>query len=225
MNDDGCSSLLIPTMGCGVVPTNWFSLPGVLALGLLCRLRIGYGSGLELGRDASSSSKCSERSVFFRVSAMGAGWWYEGMLSDPFFAMVVFTQVLGKRRAAITQLEAECKVATNQEHNRRAPPPPPPQTKDARVYGLTTAAMHGMSPPSLSQLETVQMAAAKNILGCSSTTSNTVLRARLGMYPLETNRGVRKLKWQYQVRNIPGKRLPAKADMAVCEKTTKGRAG
>ena len=41
--------LLIPTMGCGVVPTNWFSLPGVLALGLLCRLRIGYGSGLELG--------------------------------------------------------------------------------------------------------------------------------------------------------------------------------
>ena len=34
------------------------------------------------------------------------------------------------------------------------------------------------------QLETVQMTAAKNILGCTSTTSNTVLRAELGMYPI-----------------------------------------
>ena len=46
------------------------------------------------------------------------------------------------------------------------------------------------------QLETVQMTAAKKILGCSSTTSNTVLRAELGMYPLKTNRDFRKLKWQ-----------------------------
>ena len=37
------------------------------------------------------------------------------------------------------------------------------------------------------QLETVQMTAAENVLGCSSTTSNAVLRAELGMYPLETN--------------------------------------
>ena len=44
------------------------------------------------------------------------------------------------------------------------------------------------------QLETVQMTAAKKVLGCSSTTSNTVLRAELEMYPLETNRDVRKLK-------------------------------
>ena len=42
------------------------------------------------------------------------------------------------------------------------------------------------------QLETVQMTAAKKVLGCSSTTSNTVLRAELGMYPLRTNRDVRK---------------------------------
>ena len=35
-------------------------------------------------------------------------------------------------------------------------------------------------------LETVQITAAKNTLGCSSTTSNTVLRAELGMHPLET---------------------------------------
>ena len=49
------------------------------------------------------------------------------------------------------------------------------------------------------QLEAVQMTAAKKILGCSSTTSNTVLRAELGMYPLKTNRDVGKLKRQYEV--------------------------
>ena len=75
------------------------------------------------------------------------------------------------------------------------------------------------------QLETVQMTAAKKVLGCSSTTSNTVLRAELGMYPLKTNRDVRKLKWQYKVRNMPKHRLPAIADRAVWEKVTKGRAG
>ena len=75
------------------------------------------------------------------------------------------------------------------------------------------------------QLETVQMTVVKNILGCSSTTSNTVLRAELEMHPLKTNRGVRKLKWQYKVNNIPGKRLPAIVDRAVWEKIRKGRAG
>ena len=35
------------------------------------------------------------------------------------------------------------------------------------------------------QLETAQMTAAKKVLGCSSSTSNTALRAELGMYPLE----------------------------------------
>ena len=66
---------------------------------------------------------------------------------------------------------------------------------------------------------------AKKVQGCSSTTSNTVSRAELGMYPLEINRDVRKLKWQYKVRNMPKKRLPAIADRAVWEKVTKGRAG
>ena len=77
------------------------------------------------------------------------------------------------------------------------------------------------------KLETVQVTAAKNkkILGCSSTTSNTVVRAELGMYPIKTKRDVRKLKWQCKVRNIPGKRLPAIADRAVWEKVTPGRAG
>ena len=53
------------------------------------------------------------------------------------------------------------------------------------------------------RLEIVRMTAAKKVLGCSSTTSNTVLRAELEMYPLETNRDVRKLKWQYKARNMP----------------------
>ena len=75
------------------------------------------------------------------------------------------------------------------------------------------------------QLETVQMTAAKKVLGCSSTTSNTGLGAELGMYPLKTNRDVRKLKWQYKVRNMPKKRSPAIANRAVWEKVTKERAG
>ena len=45
------------------------------------------------------------------------------------------------------------------------------------------------------------------------------------MYPLETNRDVRKLKWQYKVKNIPEKSLPAVLDRALREKITKGRAG
>ena len=75
------------------------------------------------------------------------------------------------------------------------------------------------------QLETARMTAARKTLRCSSTTSKTVLRAELGMHPLKTNRNMRKLKWQYQVRNIPKKRLPAIADRAVWETVTKGRAG
>ena len=38
------------------------------------------------------------------------------------------------------------------------------------------------------QLQTVQMPAATKILGCSSTTRNTVLRAEPGMYPLKTSK-------------------------------------
>ena len=45
------------------------------------------------------------------------------------------------------------------------------------------------------------------------------------MYPLETNRDVTKLKWQYKVRNTPNTMFPAIADRAVWEKVTKGRAG
>ena len=65
------------------------------------------------------------------------------------------------------------------------------------------------------QLETLQRTAAKKILGCGSTTSNTVLRAELAIYPLRTNRDVIKLKWQYKVNNMPEKRLPAIIDRDV----------
>ena len=75
------------------------------------------------------------------------------------------------------------------------------------------------------QLRTVQMTAAEKMLGCSSTTSNIVLRAEPGMYPLETIRDVRKLKWQNKLNNMSKKRLPVIADRAVWEKITKGRAG
>ena len=44
------------------------------------------------------------------------------------------------------------------------------------------------------------------------------------MYPLKT-RDAGKLRWQYKVRNVPNKRLAAKADRAVWEKVTKRRAG
>ena len=69
------------------------------------------------------------------------------------------------------------------------------------------------------------MAAAKNMLGCSSTTSNTVRRAELEMYSLRTNRDARKLKWQHELKNMPEKRLPAIVNKVVWERVTKGRAG
>ena len=46
----------------------------------------------------------------------------------------------------------------------------------------------------------------------------------MGMYPLETNRGARKLKCQYKVRNTTKKRS-ARADRAVWEKFVKRRPG
>ena len=58
------------------------------------------------------------------------------------------------------------------------------------------------------QLESVQVTAATIVLGCSSTTSITVLRAKLGLYPLKTRRDERKLKWQYKVRSMSKTRLP-----------------
>ena len=74
----------------------------------------------------------------------------------------------------------------------------------------------------LIQLETVQRTEAKNNSRCSSPTRNKVLRAKLGLYPLKTNGDMKKLKWQYKVRNMPKKGLPAIIDRAVWEKVSKG---
>ena len=76
---------------------------------------------------------------------------------------------------------------------------------------------------SIKQMETVQL--KKVVLGFSSTTSSTVLRAELEMCPLKTTRGMRKLKWQHRVKSAPKKRLPAIVDRAVWEKVTTRRAG
>ena len=74
-------------------------------------------------------------------------------------------------------------------------------------------------------MATVQMAAAKKILGCSKTTSNTALRAELGMYVLKTIRDMRKLIWQFSMKNMQNKKLPATADRAVWKKVTTGQTG
>ena len=44
------------------------------------------------------------------------------------------------------------------------------------------------------QSEPLQMTAATKILTCSRKTSDAVLRATLGMYPLKSNRNMTKLK-------------------------------
>ena len=47
----------------------------------------------------------------------------------------------------------------------------------------------------------------------------------MGIYSPKMNTDSRKLKGQYEVRNMPKKRLPAIADRAGWEKVTKVRAG
>ena len=46
------------------------------------------------------------------------------------------------------------------------------------------------------QLEAAQMTAAKQLLGCSSTTSGSI-KSRTANAPKKTKREVRKFKWQY----------------------------
>ena len=75
------------------------------------------------------------------------------------------------------------------------------------------------------QVETIMMTAAKEVLGCSSTTSDIVLREDLGMCPVKTIRDGSNLKCHYQIIRMPKKLSPAIADRAVWEKITKGRAG
>ena len=71
------------------------------------------------------------------------------------------------------------------------------------------------------------MTAAKKMLACRITTSNTILRVEPGMYPGKANRDMRRLKWKYEVRSMPKKRRcqPELIDLSVWEKVTKERAG
>ena len=86
---------------------------------------------------------------------------------------------------------------------------------------------YGRGTPSklVKKLETVPMTATKKNRGCSKTASNTALRAKMGMNSLKTNRDMRKLKWQYSVKDMQRKRLPDIVDRFVWKKRTNGQAG
>ena len=99
-----------------------------------------------------------------------------------------------------------------------------PEERDSTKARICRRGMGGKREAS-EKLETVPMTAAKRILGCSKTASNTALRAELGIYSLKTNRDLRKLKWQHRVKNMQANRLPAIVDRFVWEKRTKGKAG
>ena len=77
------------------------------------------------------------------------------------------------------------------------------------------------------QLETVQTTAANRIPRCQSTTTNTVLKAELGTYPLKTKQRHEKVgKWQYKVTcQKRGCQPHLVGGRAVWEKVAKGRAG
>lgn len=77
----------------------------------------------------------------------------------------------------------------------------------------------------LKKLKPVPMAAAWVILGCWKTTTNTTLRAELGMHPLETNRDASKRGWEYSVKKVQRTRLPAMVDCAMSKEVAKGQAG
>lgn len=66
------------------------------------------------------------------------------------------------------------------------------------------------------------MTASKKILGRSKTTSNTALRAELGLYPLQTE--TNRFLWSCSVRNTESKIMPAIVIRAGWKKMTKRQA-
>ncbi|CAB1111402.1 unnamed protein product [Ectocarpus sp. CCAP 1310/34] len=58
------------------------------------------------------------------------------------------------------------------------------------------------------EVEAVQMKTAKNILGCFRRTSNSAVRAELGIQSLRSGRDARKLTWQYRMCGMGEERLP-----------------
>ena len=105
------------------------------------------------------------------------------------------------------------------------PPPPPPRTTASNTMTTTSTSTNHLPPALVKQVETVQTRAAKKSARMLKHDEQyTLLRAELGMYPLETNRDTRKLKRQYKARNMPTKRFQAIANRAVWQKMTQGQA-
>ena len=59
-------------------------------------------------------------------------------------------------------------------------------------------------------LESVMLAGAKRILGCSSKTCNEAVRGDMGLDTLQGRRDRNKLKWWYNLAALPGNRYPKK---------------
>ena len=57
-------------------------------------------------------------------------------------------------------------------------------------------------------LESIQLGAAKKILGCSSKTCNEAVRGDMGLESLKARRDRCKLKWWYKVNNLDDERYP-----------------
>ena len=59
-------------------------------------------------------------------------------------------------------------------------------------------------------LECIQLHACKSILGCSVTTWDEPVCAKLGLKTLKYRWDFRKLKWHYKVKSMKDERLPSK---------------
>ena len=60
----------------------------------------------------------------------------------------------------------------------------------------------------IASLESIQLGAAKKILGCSSKTCNEAVRGDMGLESLKARRDRCKLKWWYKVNNLGNERYP-----------------
>ena len=101
-------------------------------------------------------------------------------------------KVVGKGKSQIGKMDAilrDSRLATRMKRCSRMNVTVPKLTYAGKVWEENAKFVK--------QLETVQMtAAARMIQGCSSTSSNTVLRAEVGKYKLKSNTHVRKCKLQ-----------------------------
>ena len=57
-------------------------------------------------------------------------------------------------------------------------------------------------------LESIQLSAAKKMIGCSSKTCNEAVRGNMGLEALKTGRDRAKLNWWYKVNKMTDDRYP-----------------